>query len=49
VIEQSIRHSRLVAHRAREARPALETYFRMVVEADAALLGGRMPPGDFFL
>jgi NitT/TauT family transport system substrate-binding protein len=49
VIEQSIPHSRLVAHRAREARPALEAYFRMVMEADPALIGGRMPPEDFFL
>jgi NitT/TauT family transport system substrate-binding protein len=49
VIEQSIPHSRLVAHRAREARPALEAYFRMVMEANPALIGGRMPPEDFFL
>jgi NitT/TauT family transport system substrate-binding protein len=49
VIEQSIPHSRLVAHRARQAQPALETYFRLIAEADAAMLGGGLPPQDFYL
>jgi len=49
VVEQSIAHSRLVAHRARQARPALETYLRVVAEGDAGLIGGRLPPEDFYL
>lgn len=49
IIEQSIVHSRLVAHRARAARPALEAYFRLVSEADPAMLGGRLPAEPFYL
>lgn len=49
VIEQSIAHSLLVAHRARQARPALETYLRVVAEGDIGLIGGRLPADDFYL
>jgi NitT/TauT family transport system substrate-binding protein len=49
VVAQSIAHSNLVAHRARQARPALENYLRIVAEGDAGLIGGRLPPADFYL
>jgi len=49
VIAQSIPHSRLVAHAAREARPALEAYFRTVAEAEPGILGGRLPAEAFYL
>jgi NitT/TauT family transport system substrate-binding protein len=49
IVAQSIAHSNLVAHRARQARPALENYLRIVAEGDAGLIGGRLPPADFYL
>jgi NitT/TauT family transport system substrate-binding protein len=49
IIEQSIPWSNLVCRRAVEARPALEAMFATVAEADASLLGGRLPPAEFYL
>jgi NitT/TauT family transport system substrate-binding protein len=49
IIEQSIPWSNLVCRRAVEARPAIEAMFATVAEADASLLGGRLPPAEFYL
>lgn len=49
VLELSIPHSNLVATRAAAARPALETMFRTVAEADPAIIGGRLPDAGFYL
>jgi NitT/TauT family transport system substrate-binding protein len=49
IIEQSIPWSNLVCRRAVEARPALEAMFATIAEADASLLGGRLPSGEFYL
>ncbi len=49
VLERSIPHSNLVATRAITARPALETLFRTVADADPAIIGGRLPDAGFYL
>jgi NitT/TauT family transport system substrate-binding protein len=49
VIEKSIPFSNLVATRARDARPALEAVFRSVAEFDDKIIGGKLPPADFYL
>lgn len=49
VIEQAIPHSNLVAQRARDARPTLESYFRAVAAFDPKAIGGALPPADFYL
>lgn len=49
VLEQSIAHSKLVAIRARDARPALEPMYRALAELDPAVIGGALPPPEFYL
>lgn len=49
IIEKSIPFSNLVATRARDARPALEAVFRSVAEFDDKIIGGKLPPADFYL
>lgn len=49
IIEQSIPWSNLVCRRAAEARPALEAMFATIAEADASLLGGKLPAAEFFM
>ncbi len=49
VLEQSVPYSNLVATRAAEARPALEDMFRTLAESDPRIIGGSLPPADFYL
>ncbi|CAO3428907.1 ABC transporter substrate-binding protein [Azospirillum doebereinerae] len=49
VIEQAIPHSNLVAQRASAAREPLESLFRAVSEFDPRIIGGALPPADFYL
>jgi NitT/TauT family transport system substrate-binding protein len=49
IIEQSIPWSNLVCRRASDARPALEAMFATIAEADASLLGGKLPAAEFYL
>ncbi|WP_374652456.1 ABC transporter substrate-binding protein [Dongia sp.] len=49
IVEASIPYSNLVAERARDARPALEAVFRSIAEFDDKIIGGRLPPADFYL
>lgn len=49
VIETAIPYSNLVAIRASQARPALETVFRAVSEFDPKIIGGKLPAADFYL
>ena len=49
IIEKSIPWSNLVCKRAMEARPALEAMFAVIAEADASLLGGKLPAPEFYM
>ncbi|KAB2917414.1 MAG: ABC transporter substrate-binding protein [Hyphomicrobiaceae bacterium] len=49
IIEQSIAWSNLVCRRATEARPALEAMFAVIAEADASILGGKLPGTEFYM
>lgn len=49
VIVRSIPHSNLVAVRAAQARPTLEAVLRSIAEFDAKIIGGKLPPADFYL
>lgn len=49
VLETSIPHSNLVATPARQARPALEAMFKAIAAFEPAVIGGRLPPPDFYL
>lgn len=49
VLEQSIPFSKLVAVRARDARPTLEPMYQAIAELDAAVIGGKLPPPEFYL
>ena len=49
VIEKSIAVSNLVATPAREARVQLEAMYSLSADADPALIGGRLPPAEFYL
>lgn len=49
VIEKAIPASNLVAIPAREARAQLEAMFTLNADADPALIGGRLPPAEFYL
>jgi NitT/TauT family transport system substrate-binding protein len=49
VVEQSIAHSKLVATRASAARTELERMYRLIDEANPALLGGKLPDDGFYL
>jgi NitT/TauT family transport system substrate-binding protein len=49
VVQQSIPWSNLVCRKAAEARPALEAMFATIAEADASLLGGKLPAAEFYL
>jgi len=49
VIEQAIPHSNLVALRASAARESLESLFRAVSEFDPKIIGGALPPAEFYL
>jgi NitT/TauT family transport system substrate-binding protein len=49
IIERSIPHSKLVATRASAARTDLERMYRLISEANPALLGGKLPDSGFYL
>jgi NitT/TauT family transport system substrate-binding protein len=49
VIQQSIPVSKLVAIRAREARPALETLYNLIAGNNPDLIGGKLPDDGFYL
>lgn len=49
VVEQSIRHSRLVATPAREARETLEDMLSLIAEVDPSKIGGQLPDPAFYL
>lgn len=49
ILRLSIPWSNLVCRPAREARPALEAMFSLIAEADASLLGGKLPAPEFYM
>lgn len=49
VLEQSIPPSHLVVRRASAARGDLEAVFAALKEDDPAMIGGKLPSGDFYL
>ncbi|KJS35231.1 MAG: taurine ABC transporter substrate-binding protein [Rhodospirillaceae bacterium BRH_c57] len=49
VLEQSIPPSNLVIHRASEARADLEALYAAIMETQPAMIGGRLPPAEFYL
>lgn len=49
VLRLSIPWSNLVCRSAREARPSLEAMFSVIAEADASLLGGKLPAAEFYM
>jgi NitT/TauT family transport system substrate-binding protein len=49
ILRLSIPWSNLVCHAARDARPSLEAMFSVIAEADASLLGGKLPPPEFYM
>ena len=49
VLAKSIPHCALTATPAGAARPALEAMFAAVAEADAAIIGGKLPDDGFYL
>jgi NitT/TauT family transport system substrate-binding protein len=49
VVRLSIPWSNLVCHAARDARPSLEAMFSVIAEADASLLGGKLPAPEFYM
>lgn len=49
VVERSIPHSKLVATKASVARPDLERMYRLIGDANPALLGGKLPDAGFYL
>lgn len=48
MLAASIPHANLTATPASEARPALEAMFGLMMTADAAILGGRLPDDGFY-
>jgi NitT/TauT family transport system substrate-binding protein len=49
VLEQSIPPSNLVVRRASAARGDLETVYAALAEVDPAIIGGGLPPAEFYL
>ncbi|MGD9805275.1 MAG: ABC transporter substrate-binding protein [Hyphomicrobiaceae bacterium] len=49
ILRLSIPWSNLVCRPAKEARPALEAMFSAIAEADASLLGGKLPAAEFYM
>lgn len=49
VLRLSIPWSNLVCRSAKEARPSLEAMFSVIAEADASLLGGKLPATEFYM
>lgn len=49
VLEKSVAHSNFACIRARDARFDLETMFSVLERMDAAVVGGRIPDGAFYL
>ncbi|HWV81908.1 MAG TPA: ABC transporter substrate-binding protein [Hyphomicrobiaceae bacterium] len=49
VLRLSIPWSNLVCRSAKEARPSLEAMFSVIAEADASLLGGKLPAAEFYM
>jgi NitT/TauT family transport system substrate-binding protein len=49
VVERSIPYSKLVATRASAARPELERMYRIISDANPAVLGGKLPDDEFYL
>jgi len=47
-IADAIEHGRMDAVPAGSARPALEALYRMLLEKSPGLVGGRLPPADFY-
>lgn len=48
VLAASIPHANLTATPASQARPALEAMYSLMMTADAAILGGRLPDDGFY-
>jgi len=48
VLVSAIPNSHLFFADATESRPALETYFSMILETNSALIGGTLPSEDFY-
>ena len=49
ILRLSIPWSNLVCRSARDSRPALEAMFTGIAEADASLLGGKLPAAEFYM
>lgn len=49
MIAAAIPHSRLTAQRAADCRETLMDYLEMIGRSDAALIGGKVPDGGFFI
>ncbi|WP_072394214.1 ABC transporter substrate-binding protein [Hyphomicrobium sp. CS1BSMeth3] len=49
ILRLSIPWSNLVCHAARDARPSLEAMYAVIAEADASLLGGKLPAAEFYM
>ncbi len=49
IMEQSIPFSNLVAIPARDARPSLEAMFETIAATNPEVIGGALPPAEFYL
>ncbi|SIQ80230.1 NitT/TauT family transport system substrate-binding protein [Paracoccus thiocyanatus] len=49
VLALSVPHSRLAVRPATAARPAIEAVLALMAEADAAIIGGKLPDAGFYL
>ncbi|MCD6681757.1 MAG: ABC transporter substrate-binding protein [Burkholderiaceae bacterium] len=47
-IADAVGHGHMDAVPAREARPALESLFRLLLQKSPGLVGGKLPPDDFY-
>lgn len=47
-VADAIEHGHMQAVAASSARPALETLYRMLLEKSPGLVGGKLPPDDFY-
>jgi len=47
-IADAIGHGHMEAVTAREARPALESLFQLLLQKSPGLVGGKLPPDDFY-
>ena len=49
ILRLSIPWSNFVCRSAKDARPSLEAMFSVIAEADASLLGGKLPATEFYM